>query len=82
MGVVHVERLSERRVASIGRPIKKGSAMGKGVIERYSVGGDGLLLGLGGEGAEGCLEAKQRQEGDVNHGRQRYGEDGQNMGEN
>ena len=56
--------------------------MGKGVIERYSVGRDRLLLGLGGEGAEGCLEAKQRQEGDVNHGRQRYGEDGQNMGEN
>ena len=50
--------------------------MGKGVEERYSIGRDGLLLELGGERTEGSLEAEERQEGDVNHGRQQYGEDG------
>ena len=73
MGIVHVERLSERRITSIGRLIKKRSPIEEGVIERYGVGGDGLLLELGGEWAEGSLEAKQRQEGDMNHGWQRYG---------
>ena len=50
--------------------------MGKGVEERYSIGRDGLLLELGGEWAEGSLEAEQRQKGDVNHSRQQYREDG------
>lgn len=76
MGVAHVERLSEKRIASIGRPVKKRTTMGKGVEERYSIGRDGLLLELGGEWAEGSLEAEQRQKGDVNHSRQQYREDG------
>ena len=76
MGVVHVERLSEQRITRIGRPVKKRTAMGKGVEERYSIGRDGFLLELGGERAQGSLEAEERQEGDVNHGRQQYGEDG------
>ena len=62
---VHVERLSE----PIIRPVKKRTTIEIGVDERYSVGGDGLLLGLGGEWVEGSLEAKQGQEGDVNHDR-------------
>ncbi len=41
--------------------------MGSGVNERYGVGGDGLLLGLGGEWAKGSLEAEQGQKGKVNH---------------
>ena len=68
VGVVHVERLSERGRTSVGRPIKQRTAIEIGVDERHSVGGDGLLLV--GERAEGSLEAKQRQEGKVNHGRQ------------
>ena len=80
MGVVHVERLSEQRITRIGRPVKKRTAMGKGVEERYSIGRDGLLLELGGERAQGSLEAEERQEGDVNHGRQQYGEDGLEFG--
>ena len=74
VGVVHVERLSERGSTSVGRPIKKRTAMEIGVDERYSSCGDGLLLV--GEWAEGSLEAKQRQEGKVNHGRQGNGEVG------
>jgi hypothetical protein len=82
VGVVHVKRLSERRRASIGRPIKKRTAMEKGVVEIYSASGDGLFFELGGERAEGSLEAKQGQEGDVNHERQWYGDDGENLGGN
>ena len=44
-----------------------------GVDERYGVGGDGLLLRIGSKWAEGCLEAKQGQEGNVNHEGQEYG---------
>jgi hypothetical protein len=80
VGVAHVERLSELRKPSVGRPVKKRTATGKGIEERYSISGDGLLLELGGEWVEGSLEAKQGQEGDVNHERQRYREDGKSMG--
>ena len=68
--VAHVERLSFP--ASIGRPIKKRTAVEVGVDERYCVGGDGLLLRIGSKWAEGCLEAKQGQEGKVNHDGQGY----------
>jgi hypothetical protein len=80
VGVAHVDRLSEWRITSIGRSIKKRTTVEKGVDERYSVSGDGLLLELGGEWIEDSLEAKQGQEWDVNHERQRYGEDGKSMG--
>ena len=56
MGLAHVERLSES--ASIGRYVEKRTAIEVGVDERYSIGGNGLLLELGGERAEGGLEAK------------------------
>ena len=69
MGDVHVERLSFP--TGIGRPIKKRTAVEIGIDERYSVGGDRLLLGLGSEWADGSLEAKQGHEGDVNHHRVR-----------
>jgi hypothetical protein len=70
---VHIERLS--KPIGIGRPIKKRTAVEIGVDERYSVGGDGLWLGLGGQWVEGSLEAKQGDKRDVNHERQECGEE-------
>ena len=76
MGVVHVERLSERGRTSVGRPIKQRTTIEIGVDERHSVGGYGLLLRLGSKRAKGSLEAKKGQEGNIDHERQGNGKSG------